>query len=62
MAKASKPVSLSSKHLTKEEIEARQEAEDKLKGNDDKVYKPLRGMNPLVAKIYVAVYLNIFQI
>ena len=39
MAKASKPVSISSKHITKQEIEARQEAEDKLKGSDNLVYE-----------------------
>lgn len=33
----------------------RQEAEDKLKRNDDKVYKPPRGMNSKVAKTYVAI-------
>lgn len=39
MAKASKPVSLMSKNLTKEEKEARLEAESKLKGNADLVYE-----------------------
>ena len=41
--------------MGKEEKERRQEAEDKLKGNDDKVYKPPRGMNPRVTKIYIAI-------
>ena len=41
--------------MGREEKERRQEAEDKLKGNDDKVYKPSRGMNPRVAKIYIAI-------
>ena len=41
--------------MGKEEKERRQEAEDKLKGNDDKVYKPPQGMNPRVAKIYIAI-------
>ncbi|MBM6819958.1 phage terminase small subunit P27 family [Clostridium saudiense] len=39
MAKASKPVSLMTKNLTKEEKEARLEAESKLKGNADLVYE-----------------------
>lgn len=41
--------------IGKEEKERRQEGEDKLKENDDKVYKPPRGMNPKVAKIYIAI-------
>ena len=39
--------------MGKEEKERRQEAEDKLKGNDDKVYTPPQGMNPMIAKIYM---------
>lgn len=39
MAKASKPVALMTKNLTKEEKEARLEAENKLKGNADLVYE-----------------------
>lgn len=46
---------MQSAKMDKEEKERRQEAEDKLKGNDDKVYKPPRGMNSKVAKIYVAI-------
>ena len=34
-----KPIELSSGHYTKEEIEQRKEAEEKLKGNSDLVYK-----------------------
>ena len=41
--------------MGKEEKERSQEAEDKLKGNNDKVCKPPRGMNSKVAKIYVAI-------
>lgn len=41
--------------MGKEEKERRKEAEDKLKGNDDKVNKPPRGMNSKVAEIYVAI-------
>ena len=41
--------------MGKEEKERRKEAENKLKENDDKVYKPPRGINPRVAKIYVAI-------
>ena len=39
--------------MGKEEKQRSQEAEDKLKGNNDKVCKPPRGMNSKVAKIYV---------
>lgn len=39
MAKSCKPIDLQSKHLTKEEYENRKEQEEKLKGNNDKVYK-----------------------
>lgn len=39
MAKGSKPVALMQKNLTKEEKEARLEAESKLKGNADLVYE-----------------------
>lgn len=35
-----KPIALQSSKMGKEEKERRQEAEEKLKGNDDKVYKP----------------------
>ncbi len=38
MARASKPVDLISKHLTKEEYSQRKEQEEKLKGKDDMVY------------------------
>lgn len=41
--------------MSKEEKKHRQEAEDKLKGNDDRVYKPPEGMNSLVARIYVVI-------
>lgn len=40
MAKASKPVELLSKHLTKKEIDDRKQEENKLKGMDDLVYNP----------------------
>lgn len=39
MAKASKPVALMSKNLTKEEVELREEAEAKVKGKADLVYE-----------------------
>lgn len=38
MARASLPVALQKAHLTKEEIQEREEQEEKLKGNDDLVY------------------------
>lgn len=41
--------------MGKEEKERRQEAEDKLKGNDDRVYTAPAGMNKEVAKIYMAI-------
>ena len=50
MARNVKPISLSSRNLSKEEIESRKEAEKKLKGKDSLVYKPpvngkLKGIN-----------------
>ena len=39
MARASKPVDLQASHLTKEEYQNRKEQEEKLKGNDNLVYK-----------------------
>lgn len=47
-----KPVALLSKNLTKEEREHRLDAEKKMKGNDDKVYKAPKGLPKEVAKIY----------
>ncbi len=52
MAKASKPVEMTSKHLTKEEIEERKQQEDRLKGNDDLVYKVPRHLSKVEKKIY----------
>ena len=52
---STKSIALQSSKVRKKENEHRQEAENKLKENDDKVYKPPRGMNPRVAKIYVAI-------
>lgn len=55
IARAPKPIAMQSSKMGKEEKERRKEAEDKLKGNDDRVYKSPEGMNPLVAKIYAAI-------
>lgn len=55
IARSPKPIALQTRKISKEEKERRQEAEDKLKGNDDRVYKLPEGMNPLVAKIYVVI-------
>lgn len=52
MAKAAKPAELQSKHFTKAEIADRKEAEEKLKGNDDLVYKPPRHLQPEEKKLY----------
>lgn len=41
--------------MSKEEKEARQQAEDKLKGNDDRVYSSPPGMNPKVAQVYLTI-------
>lgn len=38
MAKSAKPVDINNTHFTKQEIQERKEAEEKLKGNDDIVY------------------------
>lgn len=52
MARASKPVDLQSSHLTKEEIQQRKQAEQKLKGNDDLVYKPPKNLSRDEKKLY----------
>lgn len=52
MAKAPKPVAVQVSHLTKEEIETRQEQENKLKGNNDKVYEPPKYLPREVKDIY----------
>lgn len=51
MAKASIPVELQRKHLTKEEKEKRLEVENKLKGNSDKL-KPPTYMNKEAKKVF----------
>ena len=52
MAKASKPIEMLSSHLTKSEIQERKDAEEKLKGNDDLVYKVPRHLSKTEKKIY----------
>ena len=52
MARTPKPVTMQSSHLTKEEVESRLEQEEKLKGNNDKVYSAPRGMKKEVKNIY----------
>lgn len=52
MAKASKPVELITKHLTKQEMEERKQAEEKLKGNDDLVYKIPKYLSSEEKKVY----------
>ena len=52
MARPSKPLEMQSKHLTKEEIESRSQAESMLKSSDDKVYEPPVGLNKETQKIY----------
>jgi P27 family predicted phage terminase small subunit len=52
MARASKPVDLQTAHLTKEEYNQRKQAEKKLKGNDDLVYKPPRHLSRDEKKLY----------
>ncbi|AGK97586.1 phage terminase small subunit P27 family [Clostridium pasteurianum] len=52
MERASKPVDLQASHLTKEEIQQRKQAEQKLKGNDDLVYKPPRHLSKDEKKLY----------
>lgn len=55
MARAPKPVALQTAKMSKEEREIRQEAEDRLKGNDSKVYEVPPGLNKKVAEIYMAI-------
>lgn len=52
MARAPKPISMQSSHLTKEEIEKRVQAEKKIKGRNNKVYKPPKDIPEPVKKIY----------
>lgn len=52
MARASKPVDLQASHLTKEEYNQRKQAEQKLKGNDDLVYKPPKHLSKEGKKLY----------
>ncbi|WP_019850637.1 phage terminase small subunit P27 family [Desulfitobacterium sp. PCE1] len=52
MARAAKPIELQTKHLTKEEIAKRKDAEQKLKGDDALVYKPPKHLKPEEKKIY----------
>lgn len=53
MARAPKPVAVQAAHLTKEEIEIRQEQEKRLKGNNDKVYEPPKYLPREVKDIYM---------
>lgn len=55
MARAPKPVALQTAKMSKEEKEIRQEAEDRLKGDDSKVYEVPPGLNKKVAEIYLAI-------
>lgn len=55
MARTPKPVSMQTSHLTKEEAEDRLEQEQKLKGNDDKVYIPPKGLKKAVKDIYISI-------
>ena len=52
MATVAKPLSLSTKHYTKEEIEAREKAEKMLKTSSEKVYKAPSKLNKDTKKIY----------
>lgn len=52
MAKAALPLELQTKHLTKQEIEARKTEELKLNGNDSLVYKTPRGLSKEERKVY----------
>lgn len=52
MARSAKPVDLQASHLTKEEYNNRKEQEQKLKGNDNLVYKPPKSLSKEGKKIY----------
>lgn len=52
MARAPKPVDLQSAHLTKEEYSKRKQAEQKLKGEDNLVYRPPRHLSKEEKKLY----------
>ena len=55
MARAPKPVALQTAKMSKEEREIRQEAEDKLKGDNSKVYTVPPGLIKPVGEIYMAI-------
>ena len=55
MARAPKPVALQTARMGKEERELRQEAEERLKGDDSKVYTAPPGLNPKVSEIYTVI-------
>ena len=52
MAKASKPIEMTSKHLSKQEKEERRQAEQQLKGNTDLVYKAPKYLSTPEKKLY----------
>ena len=55
---ASKPIGLQSRHNTKEEIEKRKQAEDKIKGNDNLVYQVPKSITDKKQK---ELYLNLVE-
>ena len=52
MSRASKPVDLQSSHLTKKEYDERKQEEQRLKGNNDKVYRTPRHLSKEGKKLY----------
>lgn len=52
MARAPKPVDITNKHLTKQEIEERRQAEKKLKGNSNLVYKSPKKLSAPEKRFY----------
>ena len=52
MARASKPVEITNKHLTQQEIDKRKQAENNLKGKSDLVYKAPKYLSAPEKKLY----------
>lgn len=55
MARPPKPIALMTSNLSKEEVENRKEAEKKVKGNNNKVYRPRKELPDQVKSIYKSI-------
>lgn len=55
MARPPKPIALMTSNLSKQEVEDRKEAEKKVKGKNNKVYKPRKELPDQVKSIYKSI-------